>query len=41
MSIFEPAGTPWTTRMLSVLRVVAGLIFFSTGTMKLSGFRPL
>jgi putative oxidoreductase len=40
MSIFEPAGTPWTRRMLSVLRIVAGLIFFSTGTMKLFDFPP-
>jgi putative oxidoreductase len=40
MSIFQPAGAPWTSRMLSVLRVVAGLIFFSTGTMKLFGFPP-
>jgi putative oxidoreductase len=40
MSIFEPARKPWTSRMLSVLRMVAGLIFFSTGTMKLFGFPP-
>lgn len=40
MSIFEPSPSPWTSRMLSVLRIVAGLIFVSAGTMKLIGFPP-
>lgn len=40
MSIFEPAPSPWPSRMLSVLRVVAGLLFISFGTMKLFGFPP-
>ena len=38
MSIFEPARSPWTGRMLSVLRIVAGLVFLTTGTMKVFGY---
>lgn len=38
MSIFEPSPSPWTSRMLSIFRIVAGLIFISVGTMKLFGF---
>ncbi len=41
MSIFEPSRSPWTGRMLSVLRIVAGLVFFTAGTMKLFGFPAL
>lgn len=37
MSIFEPARPSSTGRMLSVLRIVAGLVFFSAGTMKMFG----
>ena len=40
MSIFEPSRSPWTGRMLSVLRIVAGLVYLSVGTMKLFGFPP-
>jgi putative oxidoreductase len=40
MSIFEPSRSLWTSRMLSILRIVAGLVFFVTGTMKLFGFPP-
>lgn len=40
MSIFEPAPPPWTSRILSVLRIVAGLVFLMAGTMKLFGFPP-
>ena len=40
MSIFEPSRSPWTLRMLSVLRIVAGLVFFVGGTMKSFGFPP-
>jgi putative oxidoreductase len=40
MSIFEPSRSPWTGRMLSVLRIVAGLVFLSAGTMKLFGYPP-
>lgn len=38
--IFEPAQSPWTGRMLAIFRIVAGLIFFSAGTMKVFGFPP-
>lgn len=40
MSIFEPSRSPWTGRMLSILRIVAGLMFVTFGTMKLLGFPP-
>ena len=40
MSIFEAAPSGWTNRMLSILRIVAGLVFFVTGTMKVFGFPP-
>ena len=40
MSIFEPAPSPWPARMLSVLRIVAAVVFISVGTMKLYGFPP-
>src|SRR5438093_6199181 len=40
MSIFEPSRSPWTGRMLSIVRIVAGLVFVVTGTMKLFGFPP-
>lgn len=36
--IFEPS--PLSRRALSVLRIVAGLLFFSYGTMKLIGYPP-
>lgn len=38
MSIFEPS--PWTPRVLALLRIVAGLLFLSAGTMKLFGYPP-
>ena len=37
-SIFEPS--PWSSRMLAVLRIVAGLLFISFGTMKMFGYPP-
>jgi putative oxidoreductase len=40
MSIFEPSPSPWTGRMLSALRIVAGLIFVSAGTTILFGYPP-
>lgn len=40
MSIFEPAPSPWPSRMLSVFRIVAAVVFISIGTMKLLGFPP-
>jgi len=36
--IFQPS--PWSDRMLSVLRIVAGLVFVSYGTTKLFGYPP-
>jgi putative oxidoreductase len=41
MSIFDPALPPWPSRMLSVLRIVAGLVFITFGTMKLFNIPPL
>lgn len=38
MSIHEPANPVWTSRMLAIFRIVAGLMFFQAGTMKLLGF---
>jgi len=39
-SLFTPSPSPWTGRMLSVFRIVAGLIFVSAGTMKVFGYPP-
>jgi putative oxidoreductase len=41
MSIFDPARSPWPGRMLSILRIVAGVVFFTTGTMKLFNYPPM
>jgi uncharacterized membrane protein YphA (DoxX/SURF4 family) len=41
MSIFLPAPSVWTNRMLAVVRIVTGLVFISYGTMKLFNFPPL
>lgn len=38
MSIFE--SSPWSSRMLSIFRIVAGIVFVSFGTMKLFGYPP-
>jgi putative oxidoreductase len=40
LSTFERSPSPWTDRMLSVYRIVAGLVFIQFGTMKLFGFPP-
>jgi putative oxidoreductase len=40
MSIFEPAQSVWTSRFLSILRIVAGAIFVTVGTMKVFGYPP-
>lgn len=40
MSIFDPAPQPWRDRALAVFRIVASLIFISSGTTKLFGFPP-
>ena len=36
--LFEPAPSPWSDRMLALLRVVAGVVFISAGTMKVFGW---
>jgi putative oxidoreductase len=41
MSIFVPAPPPWPSRMLSVLRIVMGLLFITFGTMKVFGYPPM
>ena len=41
MSIFDPAPQPWPSRMLSVLRIVTGLVFITFGTMKLFNIPPM
>lgn len=38
MSIFEGSQSPWPDRMLSVFRIVAGLVYIEHGTQKLFGF---
>ncbi len=38
MASLSPALAPWAPRMLSVLRIVAALIFMAHGTQKLLGF---
>jgi putative oxidoreductase len=41
MSIFEPSRSPWTGRMLSLLRIVSGTVFVTFGTMKLFNYPPM
>ena len=41
MSIFNPAPAPWPSRMLSVLRIVSGVVFITFGTMKLFNIPPM
>jgi putative oxidoreductase len=41
MSIFEPAPSPWPSRMLSVLRIVAGAVFVTAGTTLLFNAPPM
>ena len=41
MSIFEPSRSPWRGRMLSIVRIVAGAVFITFGTMKVFNFPPL
>lgn len=37
MSVFEPARSPWPDRMLSVLRIVAAMLFILHGAQKIFG----
>jgi len=41
MSIFDPAPSPWPSRMLSILRIVTGATFITFGTMKLFNIPPM
>jgi putative oxidoreductase len=41
MSIFEPAPAPWPGRILSIVRIVTGLVFITFGTMKVFNLPPL
>ena len=41
MSIFDPSPSPWTSRMLSILRIIAGLMFIFAGTMKVFNYPPM
>ena len=38
MSILTPSPSVWTPRMLAAYRIVAGVLFFFGGTMKLFGY---
>ena len=38
--LFEPASPRWTGTFLSILRIVAALIYMQHGTQKLFGFPP-
>lgn len=40
MSVFGPSRSPWAGRMLSVFRIVVGLLFLMHGTNKMFGFPP-
>src|SRR5689334_18154043 len=41
MSIFEPAPQPWPDRFLALFRIVASIIFITSGTMKMFNVPPL
>jgi len=40
MSIFDPAPAPWPSRMLSIFRIVAGVLYITFGTLKVFGYPP-
>ena len=40
MSIFQASRSVWTGRMLSLLRIVAGILFIEHGTQKVFGWPP-
>jgi putative oxidoreductase len=40
MSLFTPASPVWTSRLLSVLRIVIGAVYIMAGAMKAFGFPP-
>jgi putative oxidoreductase len=39
--MFEPWRSPWTARMLSVLRIVVGVLYFEHGTQKMFDVPPI
>lgn len=41
MSIFDPSPSPWTGRMQALLRIISGLMFITSGTMKVFNYPPL
>ena len=41
LSIFDSSRSPWTQRMLSVLRIVAGILYFEHGTQKMFDLPPI
>jgi putative oxidoreductase len=41
MSIYEPSSSAWTSRMLSILRIISGLMFILAGTMKVFNYPPM
>ena len=41
MSIFSPMPSRWAPRVLSLVRIAAGLLFITFGTMKIFGWPPL
>jgi putative oxidoreductase len=41
MSIFEPGNALWASRVRSILRIVSGLIFLTSGTTKIFNYPPL
>lgn len=38
MSIYEASPSPWAGRVLSIFRIVGGVIFITSGTTKIFGF---
>ena len=40
MSLFTPGSPVWTSRLLSVLRIVIGAVYIMAGAMKAFGFPP-
>jgi uncharacterized membrane protein YphA (DoxX/SURF4 family) len=40
MSILDTSRSPWAGRMLSIFRIVVGLMFLSAGVLKLFGYPP-
>jgi putative oxidoreductase len=41
MSIFTVRRSPWADRVLACVRIVAGIVFISVGSMKVFGYPPM